>query len=622
MIKGYFIRENDRTTCGGIVLDSDPRVVMRGKAHVREGDRVTCGVDGKAYRIEGGVSYIISHGRPVAGTLDSFSTCPCRAALIASSHAGFYYKASTPAAHRPASTPQARGETSPAPLVARTPVSSTNSRPPSKPQAVEIEEEEEEVELEQLITLRLGVFFDGTGNNQANSESVAGCMARDVGLEDQAEEIQRFCAEHGYGVDGSTPDNSYGNDTSNIARLYDLYTDQSDVAIGPEAEEASLKVYLEGIGTVSGSADALYAQATGRGKTGVLARVEQSPSLILRSLRLFIQNNPDVRIKQIEVDVFGFSRGAAAARHFANDIRNGASSMLANALPAGSPVLVEGFAWKVHRDVSLNFIGLFDTVPGIVSPLTGDFSPGNNRNAGLNLGLPLGSARKIVQLVARDEHRLNFALIRTEHDIVLPGSHSDIGGGYLPRMRERLLVSKPTSSLEMKTTPNERSVAYSWARSSIGPLVSSLVTQGIALDMHTWSVDEQRIRDNLIPDKKRVYVVTRIEREVYGDLSKVYLRVMRELGVRHGVPFRKIPQSQSTALPPDLESIATKLQAYALGESNNSRLTEAEESLLLRRYIHLSASWNAIKDRNNTDVRILFVNRPADEHQRVTHANE
>jgi hypothetical protein len=32
----------------------------------------------------GGVSYINSHDRIVAGSLDSFSTCPCRARLIPS----------------------------------------------------------------------------------------------------------------------------------------------------------------------------------------------------------------------------------------------------------------------------------------------------------------------------------------------------------------------------------------------------------------------------------------------------------------------------------------------------------------------------------------------------------
>ena len=84
MSKGYFIGLGDKTTCGGTVLDGDDSVNMFGLLHAREGDRVSCGQDGKIYRIRGGISYIDSHGRLMAGTLDSFSDCPCNARLIPS----------------------------------------------------------------------------------------------------------------------------------------------------------------------------------------------------------------------------------------------------------------------------------------------------------------------------------------------------------------------------------------------------------------------------------------------------------------------------------------------------------------------------------------------------------
>jgi uncharacterized Zn-binding protein involved in type VI secretion len=90
MTNGYFIRLGDRTDCGGEVVEADDRVNMFGVAHAREGDGVTCGKDGKLYAIQGGVSHIISHGRLVAGTLDSFSSCPCGARLIASEFTASY----------------------------------------------------------------------------------------------------------------------------------------------------------------------------------------------------------------------------------------------------------------------------------------------------------------------------------------------------------------------------------------------------------------------------------------------------------------------------------------------------------------------------------------------------
>ncbi|UWF49318.1 PAAR domain-containing protein [Pseudomonas sp. N3-W] len=90
MNEGYFIGLGDKTTCGGEVLEGDDRIVMLGLLHAREGDRVSCGKDGETYRIVGGVSHMDSHGRLMAGTLDSFSDCPCKARLIPSTFKASY----------------------------------------------------------------------------------------------------------------------------------------------------------------------------------------------------------------------------------------------------------------------------------------------------------------------------------------------------------------------------------------------------------------------------------------------------------------------------------------------------------------------------------------------------
>jgi uncharacterized Zn-binding protein involved in type VI secretion len=96
MEKGYFIGLHDKTTCGGKVLDGDTRVMMFGVAHACEGDRVTCGKDSKTYRIVGGISHKTSHGRAMAGTLDSRSNCPCKAQLIPSVFTASYKNEPSP----------------------------------------------------------------------------------------------------------------------------------------------------------------------------------------------------------------------------------------------------------------------------------------------------------------------------------------------------------------------------------------------------------------------------------------------------------------------------------------------------------------------------------------------
>ncbi|WP_073526264.1 PAAR domain-containing protein [Pseudomonas fluorescens] len=106
MSEGYFVGLGDKTTCGGKILDGDPRVNMHGVLHAREGDRVTCGKHTGTYQILGGISHIQSHGKRVAGTLDSFSSCPCRARLIPSVYSATYsnQSAASPMGQRVASS--------------------------------------------------------------------------------------------------------------------------------------------------------------------------------------------------------------------------------------------------------------------------------------------------------------------------------------------------------------------------------------------------------------------------------------------------------------------------------------------------------------------------------------
>jgi uncharacterized Zn-binding protein involved in type VI secretion len=122
MREGHFIGLNDRTTCGGKVLDGDTRIMMYGIAHARDGDRVTCGEDGKTYRIVGGVSHMISHGKAMAGTLDSYSNCPCKARLIPTVLTATYQSN--------------EGAAQPATRVASSPVTPVANRFTTRPQVV------------------------------------------------------------------------------------------------------------------------------------------------------------------------------------------------------------------------------------------------------------------------------------------------------------------------------------------------------------------------------------------------------------------------------------------------------------------------------------------------------
>lgn len=408
----------------------------------------------------------------------------------------------------------------------------------------------------QDITLHLGLFFDGTGMNLHNSE------------------------QGGAG--------SYARGQSNVARLFALYP--HDLPVSEDARHAALALYIEGIGTCRGEADNLLVQATGRGASGVAARVAQVPRQVEALLERFLVQHPALAISRISLDLFGFSRGAAAARHLANDL-DGLRSACGD-LP-----------------LSLNFIGLFDTVASIIAPLKGNFSAANADFDGLRLALRSGQARRLVHLVAADERRLNFPLVAGPDDRRVPGDHCDIGGGYRDEEEESLVLQRPFSSLEWAQVPLENTCAWQQASQCLERCREEWQALGLQVCLESQSVDQPFVPKRDIQREKRVRVWIRGERQVRGELSRVYLHLMHDQAVRAGVPFGPADWT----LPEELQAIAAKMLA--------GKEPEAEEmTLLRRRYIHRSANWNAELQSDSPLLDSLFINRPTGDGVRVVHS--
>lgn len=467
------------------------------------------------------------------------------------------------------------------------------------------------------VSLRVGVFFDGTGNNLSNSEAAADCWDPLKLASSQA--LREQCARYGYDGQGNVPGDSYGNAKSNIAKLYELYRDQAAERVQGEQSSVCLKVYVEGIGTQDGEKDSNLSKLTGRYASGVIARVQQVPAAIIEQLTVWAALNPATPIGKIELDIFGFSRGAAAARHFANDIGKGQASHLAQLWPASLSVLAKGFDWQSSKSLAINFIGLFDSVAAIVSVLDGNFSPANADYAGIEMRLKPTAARKIVHLVARDEQRKNFALTQTDDDIVVPGAHSDVGGGYLPRALEHLVLTRPVSSVEAHTLANEKSRAYLQTQALLQRNQSAWQLLNLELELCCRAdVVQPAKRD--IAAEKRVTAFVRGKREMVGDLALVYLRIMHSLGVDHEVPFKALDEHHR-ALPLSLQPIAAKLMGYVSGETPTLALSADEETVLRGHYIHLSSHWSTQgTPREGIDAK--YINRPHESGRRSVYPNE
>lgn len=160
------------------------------------------------------------------------------------------------------------------------------------------------------------------------------------------------------------PDSSYGNDLSNVAKLADLYTSDTDLMGSGKKRSLQRRFYMDGIGTVRGEKDSWVGSGTGRGETGVEERVGKMFQELLKWMQGISRLYSDAEISSVTLDVFGFSRGAAAARHFSNHVSSGSRGYWRELIDRSALKFRPDFAPYV--DVQLGFVGLFDTVASIV----------------------------------------------------------------------------------------------------------------------------------------------------------------------------------------------------------------------------------------------------------------
>nr|WP_269137377.1 DUF2235 domain-containing protein [Pseudomonas sp. PGPR40] len=460
------------------------------------------------------------------------------------------------------------------------------------------------------ITLRIGVFFDGTGNNPFNVEMGRKCGAHHpVSAEDMGGSCKPYMQD---------PDSSYGGDVTNVARLHDLYMTSIDQGEIIQKKLAFDKVYVEGIGTTAGGQDSLLGMAWGRGETGIEARVFQAFSRIKQRLRTFQGRYPDIQISSLILDVFGFSRGAAAARHFACLCLSGTNSPLRETLDLPNSLFARGFSKVFGEGVNIGFIGLFDTVASVggLSNLGYVRSP---TAPGVKLYLMPRFFPNVLQLVARDEYRANFALnsVGPDHqEISLPGVHSDIGGGYRDDIEECVLLS-PMQALEVgaftdvKTTSIYRDAQReraNWHAKGWPLEMLELITPDPVM-----LLPEPRVRN--APKQKRVFVGLQLRRKIGAGLSRVYLRVMYEAAKKHGAEFDDLQEDPELAPPAELQPMCER---FVTGDY---RITAAEEQLLKLHYIHLSAHWTPtfLSGPRITRFEMAYVNVPTTDAVRVHH---
>lgn len=305
-----------------------------------------------------------------------------------------------------------------------------------------------------MVDIEIGIFFDGTRNNKYNSD------AREA-----AKNSEDYKAFEKYGKKDKK--SSYYNDWSNVARMWKHYSKDN-------------AIYVEGIGTGQDSIehntlteDTTIAFALGAGPTGIRRKVRKGCEYLAQKISTAKkQIKKDEILRTIYLDVFGFSRGAAAARNFNYEIYKNKyypkrktinqegvktttyldsynipyQTICSNEKPKYTMLPACGHLGYCLKELGVDIkktqivvrtLGLYDTVSSYMKYIDFRFSNMNITpdfsNDVEELKLNNLKAQNIIHFTARDEHRENFALTRIPFGIEksFPGVHSDIGGGYL-----------------------------------------------------------------------------------------------------------------------------------------------------------------------------------------------
>lgn len=305
-----------------------------------------------------------------------------------------------------------------------------------------------------MLSLTYGIFFDGTRNNMKNTEIRKKVQGKgEFSLISATEEEKNIFEKY------AKDDNSFGNDFTNVARKY-MCTQKNVYSL-----------YVEGIATTDKEDDSGAGFKYGRGKTGVVGKVRNGSKALAEKVFEVYRMVDLIDEIELTIDIFGFSRGSAAARNFAYNLQKDAyppksyyppvqgaqkievdyetsefmsiekSWVKDGLLPQfghlGTALLEAGLDRELVDSMTVNvrFIGIYDTVASYDPSCL--LIPSFEKKVGELHLHDLGSPRKAVHFTAADEHRENFSLTRflpvelkTGIERNFPGVHSDVGGSY------------------------------------------------------------------------------------------------------------------------------------------------------------------------------------------------
>ena len=548
-----------------------------------------------------------------------------------------------------------------------------------------------EYQLENTIILYIGMFFDGTGNNRFNSESLYIQKVKGNNDRIKSSEIptqlsftltpEKIKEKDISKINISNRD-SYWNPYSNIVKLHDLYKEKSETDLRTKKNKYTLKQYVEGIGTEKYKEDSVGGSSMGRGDTGIIAKVERGIKDLVKEKIAPLPK--DKKIYKIVFDVFGFSRGAATARHFCNEVkkpayyvtrtkqdpydRKGRILTKEKDLVKHAGGILGAELNKIglkpyeetYNNIEIRFLGLFDTV---VSDLVVKENIGYKLTPFFN-GIPIIAQeylediktnisglgiKKVFQIRANDEWRANFAYTPTEdgYTLYMLGAHSDIGGGYaeLDKYTSILGFFDATKGGEEIFKQQEKIRKYFIDNNYCKE--NEIWFEKIYEHTSGFYIESSPTETTPIYEKISGHYILKTSRYISNKYSLVPMYVMLQKAIDYGVPFYK-NYDEATPKPPyrfeyeipDTEEF--KMLREYLKEMLEVIKDESEKTYSLsstemfkhirNRYVHLSSHYAGLDTLGHKDGDhhfsgdLLFINRPVkykeDENGKIFYERE
>lgn len=462
-----------------------------------------------------------------------------------------------------------------------------------------------------MKTLRIGVFFDGTGCNAYNS------MEHQASFSSGPQFRQSLYASTGDSVIPKayflSKEFSKVSCTTNIWKLYKSF-DEGQI----DSHIYQVKTYVEGVGTKAGEADSIFTMATGWSspfstQRGVIAKTDDAVQQIKALL-----TGLEADFERVELCLFGFSRGATSARHFANRVENQDRNLLAV------------FDTQKYGMPEVRFMGLFDSVASILALSQWDVDVGDSKTGNVNIALNDATAADIFHITAAHEARENYSLNHVTpnfaKELQLPGVHADIGGFCHDVLQEKLYLTQIRYSSSWSKMRNEDTSSYKLSSAERDKL----------LDHSQWGkifrFCDITVSSDVLhrPFLSTLYAnAVQLKRDaVYTGLERVSFQAMRYYCKQIGLSFSKLPNEPVETIPDDLQDLHRKAVQEVdriLDGQEAASLADALPPEVAAKYVHISSFWdeaptsNVVSDHgfiNEVTFNLLLSNRPHENYLR------